>query len=298
MEVSIIIPCYNKEQYIEACIQSILTQEFRSFEIIMVDDGSTDRTGYLCDQIATLDTRVKVYHTSNGGVTAARKFGFDHSTGKYIMFVDCDDQLMPNAIQTLYDNIERTQADEVIGAHKTQMGTICDSGLRGWQDTSFMINDLLALHNSFCVLWGIIFRKDILTGCLDTPRDIINGEDIMMQIKVLMKNPKVYFIEDLVYLYNYGLPNNRAFTLARVQLFDTELKQTLLPRWEEFRNGYLLHCIKTYENHLWRRNFDIKNYYRPLKKENLSHIPIKDRIAFCLPLPIAYWLVWIKKKMN
>ena len=87
MEVSIIIPCYNKEQYIEACIQSILTQEFRSFEIIMVDDGSTDRTGYLCDQIATLDTRVKVYHTSNGGVTAARKFGFDHSTGKYIMFV-------------------------------------------------------------------------------------------------------------------------------------------------------------------------------------------------------------------
>lgn len=298
MEVSIIIPCYNKEQYIEACIQSILTQEFRSFEIIMVDDGSTDRTGYLCDQIATLDTRVKVYHTSNGGVTAARKFGFDHSTGKYIMFVDCDDQLMPNAIQTLYDNIERTQADEVIGAHKTQMGTICDSGLRGWQDTSFMINDLLALHNSFCVLWGIIFRKDILTGCLDTPRDIINGEDIMMQIKVLMKNPKVYFIEDLVYLYNYGLPNNRAFTLARVQLFDTELKQTLLPRWEEFRNGYLLHCIKTYENHLWRRNFDIKNYYRPLKKENLSHIPIKDRIVFCLPLPIAYWLVWIKKKMN
>lgn len=295
MEVSIIIPCYNKEDYIELCIQSILTQQFHSFEIIMVDDGSTDHTGEICDKVAATDSRIRIFHTPNGGVTAARRFGLQQSRGRYIMFVDSDDQLLPNSIQILHDAIEQTNADEVIGVYKTQKGKIVDSTLRGWQDPVFLLNDLLAVHNSFCVLWGIIFRKELLDGCLDTPRDIVSGEDILMQIKCLVKQPKVYFIGDEVYLYNEGIPNDRYMDLERVRLLDNELKRTLMPRWAEFSNGYLYHCIKTYESYLYRKRFYIVDYYKELKSESLKQIPIKDRIAFLLPPKLASFFISLRK---
>lgn len=295
MEVSIIIPCYNKEGYIEACAQSILAQQFHSFEIIMVDDGSTDHTGEICDKVAATDSRIQVFHTPNGGVTAARRFGLEQSRGRYIMFADSDDQLLPNSIQMLYDTIEQTNADEVIGVYKTQKGKIVDSTLRGWQDPVFLLNDLLAVHNSFCVLWGIIFRKELLDGCLDTPRDIVSGEDILMQIKCLVKQPKVYFIGDEVYLYNEGIPNDRYMDLERVRLLDNELKRTLMPRWAEFSNGYLYHCIKTYESYLYMKRFYIVDYYKELKSESLKQIPIKDRIAFLLPPKLASFLISLRK---
>lgn len=298
MEVSIIIPCYNKEEYIEACAQSILAQQFPSFEIIMVDDGSTDRTGEICDKVAATDSRIRVFHTPNSGVTAARRFGLEQSRGRFIMFADSDDQLLPNSIQVLYDTMEKTNADEVIGVYRTQKGKVVDSKLRGWKNPAFLINDLLAVHNSFCVLWGIIFKRELLDGCLDTPREIVSGEDILMQIKCLVKQPKVYFIEDKVYLYNEGLPNDRYMDLERVRLLDNELERTLSSRWEEFSNGYLYHCIKTYESYIYRKQFYIVDYYKDLKRQNLKQIPIKDRIVFLLPPKLAYYLVWLRKKCN
>ena len=298
IEISIIIPCYNKEDYIEECIKSVLAQQFHSFEIVMVDDGSTDHTGEICDRFAASDSRIRIFHTTNGGVTAARRYGLQQSRGRYVMFVDSDDSLFPNSVQLLYDTIEQTNADEVIGTCQTQHGITRDSKLRGWQDPVYLINDLLAVHNSFCVLWGIIFKRELLDGCLDIPREIITSEDILMQIKCLVKQPKVYFIGETVYLYNTGLPNHRRTDLDRIRVFDSELKKTLLPRWKEFSNGYLLHCIKTYESYLYPRRYYIIDYYKHLKKEDLSKIPFQDRIAFLLPARLAYYLIWLRKKLK
>jgi len=297
MELSVIIPCYNKAEYIKACLSSILTQDFNSFEVVMINDGSTDETGDICNKIAATDSRVKVFHRPNGGVTAARRYGIEQSQGKYIMFVDCDDQLLPNAMKTLYDTIQETKADEVIGTFMTQKGKIMDSGLRGWQDTDYLIRNLLVLHNSFCVLWAIIFRRKLLDNCLMMSRDIISGEDILMQIKCLMKKPKVFFIGHQVYLYNVGLPNERNIQLNNVKAFDEELEKTLKPRWEEFEKGFLHHCIKTYENYVYRHRQEITDYYKPLRGKDLRGIPIQDRIAFLLPPQIAYYLIKLRKAL-
>ena len=89
--LSIIVPIYNVEQYVDKCIQSILNQTYQNLEIILVDDGATDRSGSIADSYAAKDKRVKVFHKENGGLSDARNYGLDHVTGDYILFVDSDD---------------------------------------------------------------------------------------------------------------------------------------------------------------------------------------------------------------
>ena len=209
MKVSIVIPVYNKAEYISNCLESILQQDFDDFEIIVVDDGSTDDSGRICDEKSAQDSRIRVIHTENGGVTAARRKGVEQAAGEYIMFVDADDSLLTGAITTLYNAITESGAGEVIGTYKDQFGNCYDSGWRGFVPCEPLIRNLLSIKNSFCVLWGIMFRKELLEGCLDAPREIVEREDSLMQIKCLIKNPKVFFIADAVYLYNVDVPNNR-----------------------------------------------------------------------------------------
>ena len=295
--VSVIIPIYNKEAYVEACLESLLKQDFKDFEIVIVDDGSSDRSGEICDRMAEEDSRIRVIHTPNGGVTAARRKGVEAAQGRYILFVDADDELLPHAIKTLYDAIEETQADEVVGVYRTQKGRIGDSGRRGWQDPFTMIDDLLAVRNPFCILWGVIFRKELLDGCLTTPREVIEREDILMQIKCLVKRPKVFFIPDQVYLYNEDMPNDRKMGLDRIIIHDQELERTLRPEWARFEKGFLLNRLKLYEVFIDQRQFNVfKEYYHDLRKQNLSGLPPADRVVIALPPRLAYWPVhWYKR---
>ena len=128
MEISVIIPVYNKTTYIGRCLKSIFSQDFPSFEVIAVDDGSTDASGKMCDQWAETEPRLNVYHIPNSGVTAARRYGLEHSQGRYVMFVDADDRLMSGALKAMYDTIQETDADEVISPYDDQYGNRHDSG--------------------------------------------------------------------------------------------------------------------------------------------------------------------------
>jgi len=101
--ISIIVPVYNVEDYLRPCLDSILNQSLSDFEVILVDDGSTDHCGAICDEYAEKDDRVSVIHQSNGGLSAARNSGLDVATGEYILFVDSDDQIHPAMLQTLYE---------------------------------------------------------------------------------------------------------------------------------------------------------------------------------------------------
>ena len=102
--VSIIIPVYNTEKYLSACIESILAQSFRVFEVVLVDDGSTDGSGRICDEYSKTDARIVVIHKENGGVCSARNAGLDHAKGEYIVFVDADDCLNESHIEHLMDS--------------------------------------------------------------------------------------------------------------------------------------------------------------------------------------------------
>ena len=129
MEISVIIPVYNKEAYVERCFRQLMAQDFDSFEVVAVDDGSTDRSGEICDKMAQQDQRIRIIHTENGGVTAARRRGMEESQGKYIMFVDSDDELLPGALRTMHQTIKDSGADEVIATYYDQYGQLYDTHL-------------------------------------------------------------------------------------------------------------------------------------------------------------------------
>lgn len=103
--LSLIVPVYNTSSFLPACINSLLSQSFQDFELVLVDDGSTDISGRICDEYAKKDSRVKVYHKVNGGVSSARNNGMDNACGEWIYFVDSDDELLPGGLQTLVAGI-------------------------------------------------------------------------------------------------------------------------------------------------------------------------------------------------
>ena len=290
MEISVIIPVYNKTTYIGRCLKSIFSQDFPSFEVIAVDDGSTDASGKMCDQWAETEPRLHVYHIPNSGVTAARRYGLEHSQGRYVMFVDADDRLMSGALKAMYDTIQETNADEVISPYDDQYGNRHDSGWRGWIDTEPLIRDLLATRNSFCVLWGIIFKRELLDGCLGAPREIVEREDSLMQIKCLMKQPKVFFVNDSAYLHYEDMPNDRIEDLEMIRIYDEELRKTLQPQWELYCSAFVGHQIKVYEKFIDKKQFNVLDaYYRPLRKQLDKSIPFADRLAILLPPRISYF---------
>ena len=105
MKVSFVLPVYNVMPYLERCVQSLVCQTYKDFEIILVDDGSPDDSGKLCDELATRDERIRVIHQENKGISGARNTGIDNATGEYIIFVDSDDYwLFDDGLQILVDN--------------------------------------------------------------------------------------------------------------------------------------------------------------------------------------------------
>ena len=110
-EVSIIVPVYQVEKYIRQCVDSILAQTFTDFELILVDDGSKDKSGQICDEYAVLDQRVKVIHKKNGGLSDARNWGLDQAVGNYFMFVDSDDYIASTMLEYLYKALTNKEAD-------------------------------------------------------------------------------------------------------------------------------------------------------------------------------------------
>ena len=114
IKLSIIVTIYNREKYLEKCINSILNQTFNSFELILVNDGSTDRSADICDKYANLDSRVRVIHKKNGGVSSARNVGIDNSNGEYIGFVDSDDYIKDDMYEIMYTKAKEFLADIVI----------------------------------------------------------------------------------------------------------------------------------------------------------------------------------------
>lgn len=300
MEISVIIPVYNKEDYLERCINSILTQDFSDFEIVAVDDGSTDTSGTKLDELAQCDTRLHVYHQANAGVTAARQHALAEAKGKFIMFADADDQLMPHAMATLHQTIIATGADEVIGTFTDQYHAHHDTGRRGWQEAGSLIHSLLGIKRTFCVLWGILFKRQLLEGCLDAPRTIIEREDTLMQIKCLMKKPKVWFVADEVYWHEEDVPNQRIEDLNMIRAYDDELHRTLRPLWQTMEPWFRLHQIKVYENFLYKRQFHVlADYYRPLRQLADNRVPWVHRFIIALPPRLAYYPVkWFKDRMR
>lgn len=203
--VSVIVPCYNVEQYLPKCIDSILAQTYQKLEVWLVDDGSPDRCGRICDEYAQKDNRIKVIHKPNGGLADARNVALDVMTGEYVVCVDSDDYISPTHIASLYHLIDKYGAQVSVNnscnfleettphpAQKKDEVIVFPSGLKAVE--AMFYQELF--DNS---AWGKMYKASLFDG-IRYPKGLL-FEDLPTTYRLLLKADKVVFNDEQSYFY-------------------------------------------------------------------------------------------------
>lgn len=197
-KVSVIIPVHNADKFLNRCVDSVLNQSYKNIEIILVDDGSTDNSGNLCDTYALIDNRIKVIHKINGGVSSARNIGLDNADGEYISFIDADDYISENMIECLY-NIAKD------GYDLPACSVYNDSG----KDTYRLTQQYSEISDNpmYKIMSGIgewifnkLYRSDII-GSLRFDTELSFGEDVYWLSQYCLKCKNVKYSNSASYYY-------------------------------------------------------------------------------------------------
>lgn len=206
--VSIIVPVYNAEKYLDKCINSLINQSYPYIEIILVNDGSTDNSSVLCQKWERLESQISVINKANGGVSSARNIGLKHSTGKYICFVDADDWMVDNAIEILVNNIENTKSDFCFGVAEA-VGVINREryGINSGQcidksniEQLIQYTDILRTELG---PWAKLYKKSIiLQNNIFFPEDIRYGEDRIFIWRYLNHCHTLSSVPNTIYMYS------------------------------------------------------------------------------------------------
>lgn len=203
--ISIIVPIYNNEKYLPKCIESIQNQIFQDWELLLVDDGSSDSSGVICDSFAKENHRIKVIHKENGGVSSARNCGLDHASGDYIMFVDSDDWIEPDLCQKLLDGIQ--EADLAIGGYtvisnagKVRYGVHENKKVEISSELRRVFNPLCE-QNLFNTPWSKLYCRTIIAEQRFDEK-IRLGEDLLFNLNYLDKCKNIFVVSTMGYMYN------------------------------------------------------------------------------------------------
>ncbi|MGN0620891.1 MAG: glycosyltransferase family 2 protein [Porcipelethomonas sp.] len=204
--ISIIVPVYNVEKYLDRCIKSILRQSFKDFELIIVDDGSSDNCPEMCDEWAEKDDRIRVIHQKNQGLSAARNSGIKIAQGRYLSFIDSDDWIADTMIQDLYDLLVETGADiSVCGFVKAADENVKIKSespyVRTYSRDEFM-KIILRIKSNRCIhyAWGKLYKKEVLDPEAHYPVGMLN-EDVEGMFKALVKADKISETTKAGYFY-------------------------------------------------------------------------------------------------
>lgn len=253
IKVSIIVPVYNVEKYLERCINSILTQELSDFELILINDGSTDSSGTICDKFSCIDNRVKVIHKKNEGVSSARNTGIDIAEGEYIGFVDSDDYIDSDMYKTMYEEAVKKSSDLVIcgiyNEYIDKQTTMFNEGtIEVYEDKKILYEYLLdRLDTSLC---NKIYKKEY--------------------IKKIRLDKKIAINEDKLFNYEYCLNSNKAVFVKKAKYH--YIKQRVgSTNWRIFSPEYLdvIYVGEYIINSIKQNNIDLleeaySNYYKSI----------------------------------
>jgi len=282
--ISIIIPAYNAEQFIEACLQSLRAQTYQNLEIIVVNDGSTDKTGKIATQWSQKDSRILVLYQENQGVSTARNAGLEIAKGDFIGFVDADDEVAEDMVEFLYTNLQKYDADishcgfELVKPNeKVQFH---NSGVILVQNKVEALKELLSgirIEPSSCTK---LFKKKILSN-VRFATDIKINEDLLFNIEAFKNANKSVFEDVVKYKYNYNPTSAsrsskylfieeevyKAAKRIRFLLQDDEIKEVV----EKFYVAKLLTSLKSLKkNQLF--STELAKQYRIELKDN----PVKN----------------------
>lgn len=207
-KISIIVPIYNAQKTIERCIDSILNQDFSDFELILIDDGSKDNSGEICDTYAGKDQRVRVIHKENSGVSASRNLALREAKGEYLQFLDADDWITPNATRLLVESMETNGCDmviadfyRVIGERLSHKGSIDEDGVLSREEFA---NNMMENPADFYygVLWNKLYKRSIIEKyqlCMN-PK-ISWCEDFMFNLEYIRHCENIFVLKVPIYYY-------------------------------------------------------------------------------------------------
>lgn len=211
--VSIIVPVYNTEKYLRPCLDSIQAQTFTDFEAILVDDGSTDSSGKICDEYATKDSRYVVVHKKNEGVAKARITAFEHSRGKLITFIDSDDYVSPDYLSILYKPAIDNNADivscnnlfvingKVIKAYEKKNGVFNKVQIKGFLSNHYFYDDTVKDFGMTPFLWTKMIKRDLVLNALKQGQGLWYAEDQIAVFYILYHSNKLVLLPDRLYYY-------------------------------------------------------------------------------------------------
>lgn len=204
--ISVIVPVYNVERYLPRCIESILAQTYTNFELILVDDGTPDRSGVICDGYANEDPRIRVIHKENGGVSAARNVGIEEAVGEWITFIDSDDWVSKDYLAVLLSPLDNHECDLTVGALEWRYTVISNNATKERMLTAGKMigeEDTLGTIAFAGPVYKLFSKKIIDDNNLRFQKGVLKGEDALFCARYLQHCRCVYMTGKVIYYYNW-----------------------------------------------------------------------------------------------
>lgn len=275
-EISVVVPVYNVERYLNKCINTILEQTFTNFELILVDDGSKDDSGNICDEIKEKYSRIKVIHTENAGLSAARNIGIETSEGKYITFIDSDDYIHPRMLEILYSIIIENKADISLCNHQLVYDDKAISGAS--------INNNITVYNSVESIKKIVEKgeESMIVSCSKLYKQSLFSdirfplgkyhEDEFVTYKILHKCTKVVATDAKLYYYfqRANSITRRVYNVKRLEKL--EALEEAIKFFKDNNNKMLTYLAE------FRYLFNIQIAYYRVKYEMSNNKEIMEKL--------------------
>lgn len=314
IKVSIIVPIYNVENYLKRCVESLINQTFKNIEIILVDDGSTDNSGNICDELKETDNRIKVYHKQNGGLGSARNYGLQQAIGEYILFLDSDDFIELNTLEKMikyegYDIVccgfDRVD-EETKKVYSKEMIEMPFDEIEVNDET---IMELAFLSPSG---WGKLFKKDLIND-IKFSEDKRAIEDTLFYLEIIPKAKKIKYVKEI--LWHYMVRKNSlimSITEEKADLFENnllEIKNKYIKN--EYSNSkfdfltiqvFIHNCISIPSRLYNNKDVNIKKRLKHIKKYMNDNFPnwgkVKIKIKGRLFKKTAIYILRLMYKFN
>lgn len=314
--ISVIVPVYNVEEYLSECVDSVLKQTYTNLEVLLIDDGSLDSSGKLCDEYATKDDRIKVYHKQNGGVSSARNLGLDVANGEYVTFVDSDDYIDENYVLKLYQALQGDNADMAFCGFANYL----DGKLEKFDeyfpiDLSVDVNDkrfLKTMHNflsgwrlPFGVCWRILYKKELVCN-FRFNTEMKWGEDTLFCLQNIMGSKKINAVTEVLYFYRYNPKSAvhvyRKNYLQNQLVFYKEMQKLSCLFNEKksidfFNVEFSLVCYGVFSNEIRYKVFDKQIIKNTRQSELYKYFTLKNGLKIHgIKSKIKFLIVWFLVK--